>query len=435
MHITKTLLLIAASLASLAAEAKVSFSDHFEDRTLRLDYIFAGNNRTAQVFLSDMAQSPGWYGRRVNLDRLHLLGNGQIYVTHPETRDTLYAQSFSTLFQEWQTTEQAASECRAMENVFLVPFPKHPVDITLQLTDTHRRVSVATMYRVDPTDILIQRIGEPATTPWSYLRKAGDSREKIDLAFVAEGYTEDEMNIFHADCRRAMEAILSHEPFRSMADRFNFVAVAAPSRQSGISIPGKHQWVDTALGSHFDTFYSARYLTSLRLKRLHDVLAGIPYEHLILLANTDNYGGGGIYNSYTLSSAHHATMEPVVVHEVGHSYGGLGDEYYYDDQYEVLYPADTEPWEPNITTLVDFSSKWADMLTPRQLRHIPTKPDGKDVYRQLGVYEGGGYQSKGVYRPVQECRMKINEAPAFCPVCERALRRITDYQTVELDRE
>jgi len=202
-----------------------------------------------------------------------------------------------------------------------------------------------------------------------------------------------------------------------------------PSAQQGVSIPHDHIWRNTALCSNYDTFYSNRYLTTLHLKNLHDILSGIPYEHIIILANTDNYGGGGIYNSYVMSSAHHQMSIPVVVHEFGHSFAGLADEYYYDDSYETMYPSDTEPWEPNITTLVDFKSKWADMLGTDV--KIPTEPTGKGLYTQIGVYEGGGYQSKGVYRPVQECRMKINEAPLFCPVCERAIRRIIDYSTIQ----
>jgi hypothetical protein len=238
----------------------------------------------------------------------------------------------------------------------------------------------------------------------------------------------DEMDVFEQDCRTSIGALKAHEPFRSMADRFNFVAVMAPSEQQGVSIPHDKIWKNTILGSNFDTFYSDRYLTTLHLKKLHDVLSGVPYEHIIILANTDNYGGGGIYNSYLMSAAHNDKNLPVVVHEFGHSFAGLADEYYYDDGYESMYPSDTEPWEPNITTLVDFKSKWADLI--KDGVDIPTNPSGKNVYEGVGVYEGGGYQSKGVYRPVQECRMKVNEAPVFCPVCERAIKRMIDYSTI-----
>ena len=156
-------------------------------------------------------------------------------------------------------------------------------------------------------------------------------------------------------------------------------------------------------------------------------MAGIPYEHVIILANTEEYGGGGIYNSYTLTTAHHPKFRPVVVHEFGHSFGGLADEYFYDDDVMTdTYPLDIEPWEQNISTRVNFASKWEDMLvkgTP-----VPT-PTSEKVKYPIGVYEGGGYSAKGIYRPADNCRMRTNEYPAFCPVCQRAVRRIIDFYT------
>ncbi len=422
----KQLLFILLSLAALPMKAQ--FDKYFEDRTLRVDYVFSGDNRKQQIYLHELMQSPGWYGRRVNLDKLLLTGDGQITVTDTLGRDTLFRYSFSTLFQEWQTTEEATQVQKSFENTFLLPFPKEPCLVTVTLTDTHNQVTSRLQHKVDPKDILIRPIGVTGQTPWKYLQKSGDSKDCIDIAFVAEGYTADEIETFYADCERAIKAIEAHEPFTSEMDKLNFVAVAPVSVESGVSIPHENQWFNTALGSHYDTFYSQRYNTVPGVFHLHDVLAGIPYEHIIILANTLNYGGGGIYNSYLVASAHHRTMEPVTVHEFGHSFGGLGDEYYTDDQYETRYPSDTEPWEPNITTLFDFASKWQDMLDDTE---IPSKVDGKDIYTKVGVYEGGGYQSKGVYRPTQECRMKINEAPVFCPVCQRAIRRIIHYNTVE----
>lgn len=403
------------------------FDEWFLDKTLRLDYSFSGDNNSQHIYLDEMRSSGNWYGRRVNLDSLLLLGNGQVCMKDSKSGKVLYRYSFSTLFQEWQTTEEASRVQKSFENVFLVPFPKNPVDITVTLTDTHNQVKGMLTHHVDPQDILIRPVPDDGGISWKYLRKSGASKDKIDVAFVAEGYREAEMNIFLQDCMASVDAMLAHEPFKSMADRFNFVAVMVPSRDKGVSIPHENLWVNTALASSFDTFYSNRYLTTLHLKKLHDILSGVPYEHIVILANTENYGGGGIYNSYLMSAAHNKFNLPVVVHEFGHSFAGLADEYYYDDQYEAMYPADTEPWEPNITTLVDFKSKWADMLDGDV--KIPTVPSGRNRYTEVGVYEGGGYQSKGVYRPAQECRMKINQAPVFCPVCERAIRRMIDYNT------
>ena len=225
------------------------------------------------------------------------------------------------------------------------------------------------------------------------------------------------------------EALFSHEPFKKLKSRFNLVAVASPSADSGVSIPLKDEWKSTAVSSHFSTFYSDRYLTTSRVKSIHNWLAGIPYEHVIILANTDTYGGGGIYNSYTLTTAHHPQFKPVVVHEFGHSFGGLADEYAYTDAPSPLYPYSIETWEQNITTMVDFESKWKDMVPEGTPVPTPAKTQESEIYTSVGVYEGAGYTTKGIYRPATECRMKNNEAPAFCPVCQRALERLILFYT------
>ncbi|MCM1109068.1 MAG: IgA Peptidase M64 [Clostridium sp.] len=423
----KRILSVVCCLLAVCGARARDFDADFVPRTLRLDYTFAGTNRVQELSLSGLTVQDGWAGRRTRLDELPLQGNGQITVQDAVTGDTLYRHSFSSLFQEWQTTEEATRVRRSFENCFLVPMPRRPVDIILTLTDTRRRETSRLVHRVDPADILIRRIGDHPV-PHRYIHRGGTPERCIDVVLLAEGYTDAEMDLFYADCEVAVEAMFGHEPFRSLRDRFNFVAVAALSEESGVSVPGRGEWKSTAVGSHFDTFYSDRYLTTPQLVTMHNLLAGIPYEHIIVLANTEQYGGGGIYNSYTLTSSRHATFRPVVVHEFGHSFGGLADEYFYDDQYEEMYPSDTEPWEPNITTLVDFASKWRDMLP--QDTSVPTPVDPrKDSYTTLGVYEGAGYQSHGVYRPAPECRMKINEAPVFCPVCRRSLERLIRFYT------
>lgn len=412
--------------SNLAAQ---DFDNYFEDRTLRLDYIFAGNNKQQTLFVDELCSFPGWAGRRHHLNELPLEGNGQITVCDVQTGDTIYRHSFSSLFQEWQGTEEAVRTDKSFENTFLVPFPKNPVDITIHLTDNHRKRTSELTHRVDPKDILIRQLDQAAVPPHRYIRQAGDPKDCIDVVFVAEGYREDQMEQFYADCQVATDAILNHEPFTTLKDRFNFVAVASPSADSGVSVPHDGIWKRTAVNSHFDTFYSERYLTTLHIKDLHNLLCGVPYEHIVVLANTEEYGGGGVFNSYTLTSSRHRTFRPVVVHEFGHSFAGLADEYFYDDEFEPMYPADTEPWEQNITTLKNFDVKWKDLLPAGT--SIPTKPTGTDLYTRIGVYEGAGYQSKGVYRAYQECRMKINEAPVFCPVCVRAIDRLIRFYTEE----
>lgn len=415
-------LVMANSSTQICAQ---SSNKWYEDATLRLDYIFAGTNISQNVYLNKMKTYDGWFGKRTNMNSLPLDGNGIITVTDINGSDTLYQHSFSTLFQEWQSTEEATRVAKSFENSFLIPMPKEKVQVTVEIKNMHKGTKSYMKHVVDPADRLISKHSNDATLPYKYLYKSGDSKQKIDVVFVPEGYTANEMDQFLKDCEESMASIFRHKPFDTLKDRFNFIVVEAPSTHSGVSIPKNAEWKNTAVGSHFDTFYSERYLTTPNITKLYDILDGIPCESIIILANTDEYGGGGIYNNYMLSAARGRDYKSVIVHEFGHSFAGLADEYYYDDKYATYYPAGIEPWEQNITTLTDFDSKWKDML-PAGTK-IPTEADGKDIYTKVGVYEGGGYQSKGVYRPMQDCRMKTNQSPDFCPVCQRAIARVIEF--------
>lgn len=475
-----TILLSAITIGSHAQD----FDRYFEDKTLRLDYILAGDAKEQHIFLEEMMQQDKWAGRHNRLSEKFLNGNGQIVVRDQKTKDIIYIWTFSTLFQEWLQYDEAKKVKKAFEASYNIPFPKAPVDITITLTDNHGKVTTELTHSVDPKDILIRRIGDNGI-PFHYvwkgnntstpketedvLNKTNDSSKPIkrnyvyteynpmegvniencvDLAIVAEGYTEAQMGKFYNDCQRAVDALFAREPFKSLKNRFNVVAVAAPSQDAGPSVPHTGVWKRGTSGAHYDTFYSDRYLMSQNMHQIYDLLSGVPFEHIMVLVNSDTYGGGGIYNQVTFSTSDHPTFKEVFVHEFGHSYAGLADEYAYDDMDEQWYPADTEPWEPNITTLKDFNSKWADMMPKKTPIPTPLDPkvpnfrsmdknDAKEkaklnaATQVVGVFEGAGYQSKGCYRPAQECRMKINEVEDFCPVCSRAIRRITDFYTAK----
>ena len=409
------------------------------DYTLRLDYIFSGDATHTEISLAKMGRLEGWWGRTVNMDNLLLRGNGQIILRDSATSQVLYCTSFSTLFSEWQCTPEALHTRKAFENVYLVPMPQATAYVTVNILDKRDSITASMTHIVHPDDILIR----PAASPYTldkcrYVHKGGDSKEAIDIAIVGEGYTKEEMEVFYRDAKETADQILSYEPFKGKADKLNFIAVPVESKESGVSIPLKGEWKQTAFSSHFSTFYSDRYLTTLHLFDLHDALASVPYEHIIILANTDNYGGGGILNSYVLTAAHNRWAMPVVVHEFGHSFAGLADEYFYDDGTDQ-YDLHTEPWEPNITTLVNFDSKWKDLV---EKSGIVTKADQRlPAYRTLvesdykvGIYEGGGYLSEGIYRPYPTCRMRDNTYPLFCPVCQRAISRMIDYQTISISK-
>ena len=409
--IKRYLFVLLVCLCGLTAQAQV-FDEWFCDRTLRLDYVFAGDVQHQQLYVDQLVQMPRWYGRRTHLAELPLAGNGQITVRSHRSQQVIYRHSFSTLFQEWLATDEAKHTQRSFENVFLVPFPLDTVDITVQLFDFHNHVQATMTHTVSPSDVLISRQGERLVSPYVTLQQAADTTRCIHIAYVPEGYTAEQMPQYLDHCRQAMKALFRHEPFKSLRPRFNIIALTTPSVDSGVSIPGKGLWLNTVLGSHFDTFYVPRYLTTLHLKQLHNLLAGTPYEHIIILANTPNYGGGGIYNSYNLSYTGGDKFEPVVVHEFGHSFGGLGDEYPYGEE-DPMYFADTEPWEPNLTTLHDFSQKWQNLIDQGR----------------ASLVEGGGYQTKGVWRGQADCRMRTNEEPDFCPVCQQALERLIRFYT------
>ena len=472
MKSQKRILFILLALCSLRGARAQQFDKWFADSTLRLDYVFAGNANSQHIYFEQAFSLPRWAGRKARLGETLLRGNGQVSLSDHQTGELLYVHSFSTLFQEWLATEEARQVDKAFETSYNVPLPRRPIDVTVTLFDFHGKPTATMTHLIDPHDILIRPLGDSGI-PHYYILKGGsdgmkakapdkDGRSRdytptdydpdagvditgcIDLAIVAEGYTGQQMDKFYADCQRVADAIFAHEPFTSLKSRFNVVAVASPSPEGGPSVPHKGIWRQTAAATHYDTFYSDRYLMSQDMHRIYDLLAGVPFEHIIVLVNSDTYGGGGIYNQLNVSTTDHPTFRQVLVHEFGHGYAGLGDEYAYGDNTETMYPADTEPWEPNLTTLHDFKRKWADMVP--QGTAIPTPPDPSvpdyrkvstdearrrlnGATQRVGVFEGGGYQTHGVYRPAQECRMKINEVEHFCPVCTRAIIDITNFYT------
>ena len=409
----KTLLTAAFAVLCCISSTAQDFSQYFQDKTLRIDYIFSGTHNTQHIALDQLCVEPRWYGKRKRLAEVPVEGNGQITVRDHKTQRIIYRNSFSTLFQEWQEEPEALTTERSFENVFLVPMPKDTVDITLDLRN-RREITSKLTHQVVPTDILIRQIGYRDVTPFETIQQAKDTNNCIHLAYLAEGYRPEEMGTFIQDVKMAMEALFAHEPFKGMRDRFNIVAVKSPSKDSGASEPGKGIWKNTALHSHWDTNYSERYLTTSNLKDMHDLLAGTPYEHILVLVNSERYGGGGILNSYLLSTIHNKWSKPVVVHEFGHSFAGLADEYAYENEEVNMYPLDVEPWEKNITTKVNFKGKWEEM--------IGKKPG-------VGLVEGGGYKMKGVYRACNDCRMRTNEIPEFCPACQKALRDLINFYT------
>jgi hypothetical protein len=283
--------------------------------------------------------------------------------------------------------------------------------------------------QVDPGDYFINREGSP-DVEYDEIMKAGKPKENVDLVFLAEGYTRDEMDAFIADVKKTTDYIFKQKPFNEYKDQFNVYAVKCNSAESGTDVPGEKIYKRTALNTSYYTFDVPRYLTTFDTKTIRDYASVVPYDHIFILINTNRYGGGGFYNHYTAATSDHAYSMEVAIHELGHGFAGLGDEYYNSSvAYSDFYNTEVEPWEPNLTTRVDFKTKWKDLI--KESTPVPT-PRTEEYEDVIGVFEGGGYVAEGVYSPYMDCRMKSNTSMGFCPVCQKSIEEMIRYY---LDRE
>ena len=422
------LLVLLALLWSTSGQGQ-NFEKYFSDSTLRIDYILSGNLKSQFIAVDGMSRMPGWYGKRQNLTSYPVHGAATIDMRLAATGELIYSHTFSTLFQEWLDLDDAKLSPKAFECVELLPMPRDSVVVTVNLYNHRQQVTSSIKHKVYPTDITIVHKGEGENVPeYVVLNEPARSDKVINIAFVAEGYTQEQMDDYLADCKKGVEGIFGFEPYKHLRDRFRVIAVLTPSQDCGPSIPSEGVWHKTAMGSSFDTFGMARYLTTLRIKQMHDAIAGTPYEHIIVMVNTDRYGGGGIYNTLNLLMTKHKLFIEVLVHEFGHSFAGLADEYAYEGEEPNDFPLDVEPWSPNITTLTDFSSKWKDLM-PSGKAIISTADEKNYDTETIGLYEGAGCVLKGVYRPTPNCMMKTLKVPVFCAVCNRTIERIIDFYT------
>lgn len=400
-----------------------SFSDYFTNQTLRLDYIFAGNHEQQYVFLNEMVKLNEWNGRKGRLSETPIQGNGQIKVYDETTNQLIYVLPFSSLFQEWLTLDEAKITSKGFENSYLVPFPKERIRIKVSFFDTFRKETILYTHTVNPNDILIKK-STNNNISYEIIHKS-TIENPIKIAVVAEGFQEKEMEQFMDYAHKTVKHLFEHQIFKKYKNSFEIVAVKTPSKDSGVSVPSKNSWKKTAVSSHFDTFYSERYLTTSHIKELHNLLGNVPYQHIIILANTDVYGGGGILNAYSLTTTKNKQFAPVVVHEFGHSFAGLADEYFYEnDVFENKAIHQVEPWEKNNTSLVDFKSKWQDLV--EETTTIPTSDSLKNII-EIGAFEG--LKGNGLYIPSHHCRMKTNSATDFCKVCSGAIEEIILFYT------
>ncbi len=411
------------ALAVSAGAQSVVFDDYFYNKSLRLDYIHSGTSTTDYYALDELIEEPFYGGSRTNMVSEFDYGNYRCALTDVKTGTLLWAQGFSSLFSEWQTTAEAREVMRAFPESVVFPFPKKPAVVTFYNRNKQMQWEKKFEYTVDPAGYFIKK-ERRHEFPVFMLNKAGDPATCLDIVFVPEGYTADQLGKFREDCARLTGYLFKNRPYDKYKDKINVYGVEAPSLQEGADIPGKDVWKKTLLNSAFYTFDIERYLTTSDMQSVRDVAANAPYDHICVVTNSKVYGGGGIYNFYALFTSDNNFADYVFVHEFGHSFGGLGDEYYESSvAYENFYDLNYEPWEPNLTTLVNFDSKWKSMVEPGT--EIPTTEKDKDKVK-VGAFEGGGYLTKGIYRPAHDCTMKSVSFDNFCPVCRDALSKMIE---------
>lgn len=418
------LFLIAVFFLALTSEAQ--FRKYFTDKTLRLDYYHCGNSGAEQFFFDELIQEPYWAGSKTNLIDTKGYGNQFVQVRTANTGELIYSRGYCTLFGEWQTTPEAKTTDCCYPESLIMPFPCDKVVVSIVSRNKKGVLEKKFEYSVDPQSYFIKN--EREKLPVFDIVHSGDPDKKVDIVILPEGYNEDQQELFKTDCRKFADEFFTYAPYSQNKDKFNIRGVWAASKDLGPDIPGNHIWNKTRLNGSYYTFDSERYLMVKDFQGIRDVAGNAPYDYIYILANTDKYGGGAVYNFYGISAAHHVDETgKIYIHEFGHLFAGLGDEYVGGVEYSDFYPADVEPWEPNLTTLVNFDKKWKNMLP--EGTEIPTIQ--KQVNKEkLGVYEGGGYVSKGVYRPWMNCLMNnLHTIDEFCPVCSKSIQDMIDFNS------
>jgi hypothetical protein len=404
----------------------VTYQGFFTGATLRVDVEHSGNHESEAYRVTGLVREGPWPGSRTRLLDPFDYGAHRFEVRDSKTGALLYSRGFSSLFGEWQTTSEAKTTKKSFSESLRFPQPKRPFVLTL-----HTRTRSGAMAKLHETTL--DPLG-PKVTRWSgrpevevrELHRSGEVHERLDVLILGDGYASADREKFLRDARRFAEVLLGDGTFGLYKDRMNLRALFVPSPVSGVSEPRKGLPKKTPLGLGFNTFDSPRYLMTESNLAMRDIAAHAPYDALYLMANTSRYGGGGIYNLYATFPSDNEYDEYVFIHEFGHSFAGLGDEYYdsdvsYDDS--EFYPKGVEPWEPNITRSLGGRIKWKELITPGAPIPTPNLPSNDGV---VGLFEGAGYSAKGLYRSGWNCKMKGKGHNPFCKVCARAVGQMMD---------
>jgi hypothetical protein len=458
--IPRTLVLVVLMTSSMLAAAAPA------PATMRLDYYHTGNSKQEVFSLDRIVIEPlPWPGNAAHpLDETGF-GNYFFEVIDQATSRTLYSRGFSSVYGEWVTTDEAQHASRTFSESLRFPAPTRSVRIVLKERKDGVFQEVWTT-SIDPKDKFIDNARPSAPGALLEIQNSGDPANKVDLLILGDGYTAAERPKFEKDARRFAELLFATSPFREHRRDFNVWGLCPPALESGISRPSTGVHRRNPLGATYDTFDSERYVLTTENRAWRDVASFAPYEFVEILVNNETYGGGGIFNLYSTVAADSAWAAYLEVHEFGHQFAGLADEYYTSDVSFTNPPQRHEPWEPNVTALLDPDQlKWKDLVTPgttlptpwpkdefekfqrdvqsrrRQIRAANRpeaemdalfREEGKTEDQMLGTaanasrvgaFEGANYEARGYYRPQINCLM-FTRGGAFCSVCRRAIERV-----------
>lgn len=449
-----------------------SYSDFFTANTMRIDYYHSGTKDQEHFSIDQIYDAGPWAGSKNNLVTNLNLGEYQVRIYDAASSVLIYSRGYSSVFNEWQTTSDAKENWKALHESWLIPMPKKAIQLAVVRRD--KKMSFREVYStiIDPSKpTTVNKALNKPDYKVTALMKNGDPSKKVDIVIVGDGYSKDDMEQFRKDAKYYNDAMFNTSPFKERKNDFNVWLVEVVSPESGISKPDKGIWKNNALGCQYNTFGSARYILTEDNKALRDAAGLAPYDYINILINDNRYGGGGIYNLYTttfmrVDNGPAWQLEYVYVHEFGHSFAGLGDEYYSSSTgYDDFYSAGVEPWEPNVTALLDPENiKWKEFVTKGT--PLPTPWDKEkydsiaaerfkldrladDYYKKwepfrmqldeimktgknhdrVGAFEGAGYLSHGLYRPALDCRMFSLSLVDFDPVCSATIEKVIDYLT------
>ncbi len=475
------------SPGSSGAESPPAFDDFFIDKAMRLDLFLTGDSKEELVTIDRIIQEGIWPENPTHV--LDPFNNGRYGIKVYDTASNLliYSRGFDTMLGEYRTTAPAlAGTKRVFRRSVRIPFPKHNAIIVIEGRDRQNLPREIFRSAVDPSDYHILKESTPAGDSIYEGLKNGSPHDKVDIVFLAEGYTAEDLAKFKADVDRFTGLLFAVEPYKSSKSKFNIRGVFRPSAERGMDEPRQGVFKTTALNASFNAFDLDRYMLCEEGHRIREMAAQVPYDAIVILVNSKRYGGGGIYNDYCITTVDNERSPGVFVHEFGHAFGGLADEYYTSDvSYNDFYPKGVEPLEPNITVLLDPTRvKWQALLSPgiaiptdwgkdriealqaerqklwqerrkeldaakaKGLKETEVKKmqagfekKGKELQAALeavrkqyagledkvGVFEGAGYSAKGLYRPMIYCLMISSPKNEFCRVCQEAIGRMIGY--------